>query len=213
MYLARTPAIVRWLLPGIWWRVSTRERTLYLTFDDGPIPEVTPWVLDTLKLWNARATFFCVGENCVRNSGILERIRQEGHAVGNHTWEHLRGRRVSTRAYLRSVMRTQDLTQSRLFRPPYGSLRAGQFLALRKRFSIVLWDVLSGDFDMDTTGDTCTKNVLRYARAGSIIVFHDSLKAEKHLRTALPETLRHFSALGYTFAALPGLTAAPPPGR
>lgn len=210
MYLARTPAILRWLFPGAVWRIPARRRVLYLTFDDGPIPEVTPWVLDTLAQWHAKATFFCVGQNGERHSAILERIRQEGHAVGNHTWEHLRGRRASLRDYARSVLRAQAITGSTLFRPPYGSLRPAQYALLRKRFNVVLWDVLSGDFDTHVDASACTQNVIRNARPGSVIVFHDSLKAEPRLRATLPAVLEHFAAAGYTFEPL---TLSPPPTR
>ena len=203
MYLARTPQIVRALLPGFVWRMPGTEKVLYLTFDDGPIPEVTPWVLDTLAFHDARATFFCIGRNVEANGPIVERIINEGHTLGNHTWDHERGRATSTFSYLKSTLRCQALFTSSLFRPPYGSVTVAQYRALRKRYRIVLWDVLSGDFDTTLDGVACAQNVIQGARPGSIVVFHDSLKAEGRLRYALPRTLEHFGRLGYRFKALP----------
>jgi peptidoglycan/xylan/chitin deacetylase (PgdA/CDA1 family) len=208
MYPTRIPRILHLLVPGSRWHVGTREKELYLTFDDGPIPEVTPWVLDTLASFGAKATFFCIGRNGEQHRSILQRIRHDGHAVGNHTWDHPRGRRTTTFSYLRNVLRCQSITGSGLFRPPYGSITGRQARALRKRFDLVMWDVLSADFDTRLDGETCLRNVIRHARPGSIIVFHDSLKAEDRLRYALPRVLEHFGAIGYRFKALS--TAAPP---
>ena len=203
----RIPRILQWLLPGYVWRVRGPEKVLYLTFDDGPIAELTPWVLDRLAEHGAKATFFCLGRNCAFAPQVVERIREEGHALGNHTWDHPRGRRTNTWSYLRNVVKAEPLTSSRVFRPPYGSITFAQTRALRKRYSIILWDVLSGDYDVRLTGEHCAKRVLANARPGSIIVFHDSLKAEPRLRIALPTVLAHFAAQGYRFAALPMITA------
>lgn len=182
--------------------MGTEEKELYLTFDDGPIPGVTPWVLDTLASFHAKATFFCIGRNAAENPAILQRIRTEGHVVGNHTWDHPRGRRTGTFSYLRNVLRCQSVTGSRLFRPPYGSITRRQAAALRTRFDLVLWDVLSGDFDTRLDGETCLRNAISNVKPGSIIVFHDSLKAEERLRYALPRTLEHLGKQGYRFKAL-----------
>lgn len=209
MYPTRIPGILRLLMPGFRWSVDTKEKELYLTFDDGPIPGVTPWVLDQLAAFDAKATFFCIGRNAAENPAILRRIRDEGHAVGNHTWDHPRGRRTPTFSYLRSALRCNELTASRLFRPPYGSITRRQASALRKRFDLVMWDVLSADFDTRLDGETCLRKVLRHAENGSIIVFHDSLKAEERLRYALPRTLEHFSNAGYRFKALTATGALP----
>lgn len=209
MYTARPPAILRLLLPGRLWRMPTTRKVLYLTFDDGPIPEVTPWVLDQLRAYNARGTFFVVGDNAQRHPTLLARIRTEGHAVGNHTWHHLKGTRSAHSTYLRDVLRAQVLTGTRLFRPPYGRMTRSQVKALAPRFDIVMWDVLSADFDTTVSPEQCLRNTISNARPGSIIVFHDSLKAEARLRHALPHALAHFAQAGYTFEALPedGLTA------
>ncbi|MEZ4738336.1 MAG: polysaccharide deacetylase family protein [Flavobacteriales bacterium] len=185
-----------WNIPG------GGKKDLYLTFDDGPIPEVTPWVLDTLAEYDAKATFFCIGSNCVAHPEILDRIHREGHSVGNHTYDHLPGRKTPLRTYLRNVIRCQEFTGTRLFRPPYMSLTLAQGRALRSRFDVVLWDVLSGDFDPDIDGPQCLENVLSAARPGSIVLFHDSLGAEARVRYALPRVLVHFAEQGYRFRAL-----------
>jgi peptidoglycan/xylan/chitin deacetylase (PgdA/CDA1 family) len=202
MYLTRTPRTVRSFFREVVWNVPGTCKDLYLTFDDGPIPEVTPWVLDTLAEHDAKATFFCIGANCAANPDILDRIRREGHAVGNHTYDHLPGRKTPLRTYLRNVIRCQEFTGTRLFRPPYMSLTLAQGRALRSRFEVVLWDVLSGDFDADIDGVKCLENVLAAVRPGSIVLFHDSLGAEERVRYALPRTLEHFAKQGFRFRAL-----------
>lgn len=203
----RIPRVLQWLLPGYVWRVPGTEKVIYLTFDDGPIPELTPWVLDRLAEHDAKATFFCLGQNCARVPELAARIKAEGHVIGNHTWDHPRGRRTSIRTYAMNVLKAAPLTSARIFRPPYGSLTLAQARLLRKRYRIILWDVLSGDYDERLTGEHCAQRVLQHARPGSIVVFHDSLKAEPRLRIALPLVLQHFAAKGYRFAALPMVTA------
>lgn len=204
MYLARTPAILKPLYRDLLWHMTREERAVYLTFDDGPIPEVTPWVLDQLAAHGAKATFFCVGRNAAAHPLILQRIKEEGHAVGNHTWDHCKGWSCTNRAYFRSVLAAEHLLDTRLFRPPYGKITRAQAASLRTRFKVVMWDVLSGDFDVNIDGADCTRNVLQYARPGSIIVFHDSLKAEPRLRVALPEVLHALADKGFSFRGLPG---------
>ena len=206
MYLVRTPGVVQRLFPDYTWRGRSGQGgrpRLYLTFDDGPIPGVTPWVLETLAAFGARATFFCVGENAERYPGLLRDLRAAGHTLGNHTHNHLSGWRTERTPYVANVRRCRQAVESRLFRPPYGRLRPSQAEALRSRdYRIVMWDVLSGDFDADLSPDDCTANVIDNAGPGSIVVFHDSLKAERNLRTALPAVLGHYGGLGYEFAAL-----------
>lgn len=210
MHLARVPAVARAIFPDLVWRVPTTERIIHLTFDDGPTPEVTPWVLGQLRANDARATFFLVGRNAEAHPALVERIRAEGHAVGNHTWEHANGWRTSTEAYARSVERTRALIGGRLFRPPYGRITRSQRRELCERFDIVMWDVLSGDFNTAADGARCLRDVKRHARPGSIIVFHDSVKAEARIRHALPLALAHFREGGYALRALPegGIRAA-----
>lgn len=202
MYLVKTPKIVQALWPAFLWHIPTREKVLYLTFDDGPIPEVTPWVLDTLAAYGAKATFFCVGENAVRHAGIFNRLLAEGHTVGNHTHNHLNGWDTTTTAYLHNVRHCARVVKSNLFRPPHGRLLPQQRAFLERHYKIVLWDVLSGDFDPAISPEQCLNNVLDNARPGSIVVLHDSLKTIHKLRLVLPAALRYFSERGYRFEAL-----------
>jgi len=191
------------MIPGLTWRIPTSEQVLYLTFDDGPIPVVTPWVLDTLAAYGAKATFFCVGQNALNNPEILDRIKREGHALGNHTMNHVNGWKTSVSDYMEEVNACDSYVPSSYFRPPYGKISPAQYRQLRSRYKIIYWDVLSRDYDVSVSGTSCAKRVLSKARKGSIIVFHDSVKAEERLRVALPATLQHFSELGYRFDALP----------
>ncbi|MBL7775551.1 MAG: polysaccharide deacetylase family protein [Saprospiraceae bacterium] len=203
MYLVKTPKWLQILMPAYLWRLSEPGKNLYLTFDDGPIPEVTPWVLDQLRKYQARATFFCVGENVKRHQSVYRRVLAEGHSVGNHTYNHLNGWHTPPPDYLNNIRRCARLVDSPLFRPPYGRLRPRQRAALEAHFQLVMWDVLSGDFDPNISPVQCLDNVVQAAEPGSIIVFHDSLKSYATLRAVLPETLRIFSEKGYRFEALP----------
>ncbi len=203
MYLTRTPAFIQCLFPGFLWRSDAQERQLYLTFDDGPVPQITPWVLDVLKDYEAQATFFCVGENVSRYPEIFRRIRREGHAVGNHTYNHISGWAHDPEVYLENVSTCAQLVDSDLFRPPYGRINRKQARSLLgNNYRIVMWDILSGDFDREIEPDQCYHNVVDNARPGSIIVFHDSVKAEANLRSALPKVLDFFARQGYAFASL-----------
>lgn len=202
MYLTHTPSIAKHLVQEFVWSIPEAGRCVHLTFDDGPIPEVTPWVLDTLAEFDAKATFFCVGRNAHAHPGLLARMREEGHAIGNHTYDHVNGWQSSTFAYLRNVMRCQEITGSRLFRPPYGRISPQQAKALCRRFTVVMWDVLSADFDAGLDADRCIRNVLDHSGPGSIIVFHDSLKAEPRLRGSLRGVLEHFVRENYSMKAL-----------
>lgn len=195
--------LLQQLFRSLLWRIDTREKVIYLTFDDGPIPEVTPWVLQELKRHEARATFFVVGDNVRKHPDLLSSILADGHRTGSHTEHHLNGWTTPLRAYLRDVNACAQRVPSRLFRPPYGRIRLSQIRALRKRFRIVMWDVLSKDYDTALSPADCLQRVLRGVKPGSIVVFHDSLKAEPRLRHALPSVLKHFSELGYRFEALP----------
>ena len=179
--------------------MPAHERVIYLTFDDGPIPEVTPWVLETLKHFDAKATFFCVGDNVVKHPEVFKKVLAAGHQVGNHTFNHLNGWKNPTDAYLENVERCSQVLPGNLFRPPYGVLKLAQKNALLPRYKIVMWDVLSGDFDHSITAERCLKNVIENTLSGSIVVFHDSMKAADRLQYVLPRTLDHFSAKGYSF--------------
>lgn len=203
-YLARMPWWLRLWWPGRLWRVKGAVQRVYLTFDDGPIPAVTPWVLDELERHGAKATFFCIGRNAETEPELLARIRSAGHGVGNHTYDHPNGIRTRRFTYLRSVLRCQRIIGTPLFRPPYGRLTRAQAKALRNRFRLVMWDVLSADFDTTIDGERCVRNVLDHVRSGSVIVFHDSVKAEPRLRHALPRVLAELVKRGYAFDVLPG---------
>lgn len=202
MYLIRTPSFIQSLFPSFLWRVSTEEQAIYLTFDDGPIPEVTPWVLDMLARYEAKATFFCVGENVERYPEIFRRLRDEGHSVGNHTFNHVSGWSHDNVPYFHNVRNCAQIVDSDLFRPPYGRMKPRQVQFLQRHYRIVMWDVLSGDFDPETTPEQCCRNVLQNARAGSIVVFHDSLKAKDNMQYTLPRVLKHFDDLDYRFEPL-----------
>lgn len=208
MYLVHTPQYVQALFPGFLWKMGGNRKEIYLTFDDGPIPGVTPWVLETLKSYDAKGTFFCVGDNIRKHPDIYDRVLDEGHTVGNHTLNHLSGWSTENITYFHNIRHCARLVDTGLFRPPYGKIKPSQVQFLQRHFRIIMWDVLSGDFDPDILPESCSQNVIQNAGPGSIVVFHDSLKAETNLKYALPKVLEHFAALGYSFQALPKLQPA-----
>ena len=191
------------LFPSMKWHIPSSEKNLYLTFDDGPIPEVTPWVINVLSKYNAVATFFCVGANVQKHPALFKMICDGGHAVGNHTMHHVNGWKTKNAVYYSDIEESKTYIHSSLFRPPYGKMKISQMHFLKNEYRIIMWDVLSRDYDPLLTGETCFQNVKNSSRPGSIIVFHDSLKAEVRLRIALPATLNYFSAQGYSFRAIP----------
>jgi peptidoglycan/xylan/chitin deacetylase (PgdA/CDA1 family) len=201
-YLARTPWLFKKIFPAYTWEINTREKILYLSFDDGPHPEATPFVLDLLLQYDAKASFFCIGKNVELFPGIYDRIIAEGHAVGNHTQDHLNGWRVTDEAYINNVSSASKTIGSKLFRPPYGRIRSSQAKKLAKDYKIIMWTVLSGDFDNNLSEKKCLENVTNNSRPGSIIVFHDSEKAFPLLRYTLPEVLRFFADKGYLFGKI-----------
>jgi len=184
------------------WRIETEEKKLFLTFDDGPIPELTPWVLDTLDEYSAKATFFCVGDNVRKHPEIFAQLRERGHGVGNHSYSHINGFRSSIQSYSRDVYRARKQIDSKLFRPPYGRLRGLARRLLKTRYKIILWDVLSMDYDNALDARQVVRNVVGNAKPGSIVVFHDNLKAVKNLEYALPRILDYYSKRGYSFVNL-----------
>ncbi|MBI5915951.1 MAG: polysaccharide deacetylase family protein [Bacteroidetes bacterium] len=202
MYLVKTPQFIQKLFPNFTWRIPTGEKTLHLTFDDGPIPEVTPWVLDQLAAYRAKATFFCIGDNVHKYPDVLEMVKNAGHTVGNHTFHHLNGWLTDNVKYFLNVRRCAHALRSNLFRPPYGKLKPKQAEFLQRHYRIVMWDVLSGDFDPEISREQCLENVLQNAKDGSIVVFHDSLKAWEKLQFALPKVLANFHSQGYQFRRL-----------
>ncbi len=182
------------------------EPTLYLSFDDGPHPSITPQVLDLLETYDARASFFCIGDNVVKYPDVYHAVQQGGHTVGNHTFHHLNARKSSEQAYLEDIRLAASCISSRLFRPPYGRISSRLVDTLRGPdwgFQTIMWTVLSGDFDASVPASTCAQRVMRTARPGSIIVFHDSEKAYNRMWPALKEVLRHFHEKGFRFEALP----------
>ncbi len=203
MYFIHTPKIIQNLFPGFVWRIPTEEPSVFLTFDDGPIPEVTPWVLEQLDRFDAKATFFAVGENVKKYPEIYRSILDAGHHVGNHTYNHLSGWTSEDVPYLHNVRKAGQVIKSSLFRPPYGKLKPGQVQFLLRHYNIIMWDVLSGDFDTSNSPQKCINNVCGNVSPGSIVVFHDSLKAWDNLKVALPEVLERLTAAGYRFRAIP----------
>lgn len=190
------------LYPESVWRIPEREKTVYLTFDDGPIPEVTPWVLEILDRYKIKATFFCVGENVARYPELYEELRRRGHQTGNHTMNHVQGITYTVKRYIENVDRADRLIDSVLFRPPHGHMRLRQVKALRHRYQIIMWDVVTRDYSRKRSPEQVLEAVKRYTRNGSVVVFHDSLKAEKNLRWALPRSIEWLFENGYRFKTL-----------
>ena len=218
MYLIKSPLLLKWYYPSLVWNKSRSEKVIYLTFDDGPIPNVTDFVLKTLKAFNAKATFFCIGDNIQKHPDVFNRVKNDGHAIGNHTFNHLKGWKTDNETYLQNTIKCQKLTQTNLFRPPYGRIKKSQVRSLKSLFrnpapelkvnasgqelQIIMWDVLSGDFDINLAPEKCYQNVIKHTENGSIIVFHDSLKAFDRLEYTLPRVLKYYAEKGFTFATL-----------
>jgi len=197
------------MFPNYVWDIPTNTKELYLTFDDGPTPNITKWTLDLLKQYNAKATFFCIGDNIENHPGIFQNIIKDGHTIGNHTQHHVKGWKTKTKAYITDVLEAEkqiELQQSKrsnLFRPPYGQIKPKQgkkLIALD--YKIIMWDVLSFDWQKEISGEDCLNNVISKSKEGSIIVFHDSIKASKNMMYALPKVLEYFSEAGYQFKTL-----------
>jgi peptidoglycan-N-acetylglucosamine deacetylase len=206
--MTKTPHLLKSIFPGFVWDVRTDKKEIFLTFDDGPIPEVTEFVLNQLDLYTAKATFFCVGENIVKNPSIFQSILRKGHRVGNHTYSHLKGWTTENKAYLadfkacqRVIFEFSNIAET-LFRPPYGRVSLRQVNEIRKTHQIIMWSVLSKDYDSSYDADMCLKNTIKATESGSIVLFHDSIKAKKNLQYVLPRFLKHFFELGYVFKAI-----------
>jgi peptidoglycan/xylan/chitin deacetylase (PgdA/CDA1 family) len=203
-YFVKTPWILKKLYPSCIWEVPTAEKKIYLTFDDGPHPEATPFVLNELKKFRAKATFFCIGKNVIEHPGIYKQILLDAHRTGNHTQNHLNGWKVQDKTYFDNILEAKKYIDSDLFRPPYGRITSFQLKNLSKHanFKIIMWDVLSADFDQKISPDQCTQNVTSNARNGSIVIFHDSKKAFETIKIALPAVLNFFSKKGFAFETL-----------
>ena len=207
MYWHKTPTFIQWLYPNLIWHKSRSEKCLYVTFDDGPIPEITPTVLDILDRYNAKGTFFCVGDNISKYPEIYQQVINRGHMIANHTFNHLNGWKTEVSEYLSNISLCQDLITAdnegkQLFRPPYGKIKKRAARQLHSTYEIIMWDVLSGDFDQNLSPEKCLANTIDATRAGSIVIFHDSLKAKHNILYALPKYLEHFTHLGYNFKGL-----------
>jgi peptidoglycan/xylan/chitin deacetylase (PgdA/CDA1 family) len=202
MYLVKTPALLKPLAKDLLWHVDTTEREVFFTFDDGPTPGVTNDALDLLQRYSAKATFFCLGKNAEANPALFNRIKEEGHTIGNHSYDHPDGWKTPTMAYLRNVIQSAQSIESKLFRPPYGRITPAQVSALKKQYTIVMWDVLSADFDTQKNPQQCLANVVEHVQPGSIVVFHDSVKAKTNMLHALEGSLEYLKAQGYIFRAL-----------
>lgn len=190
-------AYLRWLFPGSFWRMKVEEKVVYLSFDDGPHPEITEWVLDQLDNYQQKGTFFCIGKNIELFPSVLDKVVNRGNAVGNHTYSHNKKNVNNNSAFLNDVDKCQQLLKTNLFRPPYGKIKLSQFYKLSKTFKIIFWDVLSYDYDEKYSGIECANFVKKYLRNGSIITFHDSEKAFPRLKIALPIVLEYMKKNGY----------------
>lgn len=222
-YWVKTNRLIKWLFFNQIWSIPNTQNKIYLTFDDGPTPEITPWVLDILKQENIKATFFCIGKNIKENPEIFQRIIKEGHSFGNHTFNHILGWKQSTKKYLENVTLCEEILQQvqdnnkvintkncelktencKLFRPPYGKIKPSQSKVLRKLgYKIFMWDILTADFDQQISTQKCLENATKKVKTGSIIVFHDSEKASKNLQYTLPKAIAHYKEKGFNFGII-----------
>ncbi|WGD35464.1 polysaccharide deacetylase family protein [Olleya sp. YS] len=213
VFPVKTPKIIQRLFSKYIWKKASSSKTIYLTFDDGPTPKITQWTLDILKQYQAKATFFCIGQNIKKHPDIFKSIVEDKHTVGNHTFNHLKGWKTNTKTYIDNTDITQTLIDSKiknrkseikhLFRPPFGKIKRKQAkILINKGYKIVMWSVISYDWEQKLSPEQCLKNVLKHTTSGSIVVFHDSVKASRNMQFALPKVLEHFSQKGYQFKAL-----------
>lgn len=199
MFIEQPPKILRWIYPRAHWRMDKNVKAVYLTFDDGPIPEITPWVLDLLDKYGIKATFFLVGDNVRKHPEEFQMIKERGHRLGNHTFNHIQGFKYLSYNYLANVNKADELIHTDLFRPPHGWMRWGQYMVLRNRYRIVMWDLVTRDYSKRLNGRQVLRIVKKYVRNGSIITFHDSLKSEKNTKYALPRAIEWLLDQGYEF--------------
>lgn len=202
-------AVYKFLFPSLTWNLPTSKPGVYLTFDDGPIPEITPWVLELLEKYHAKATFFCIGENVIRHRDIFNSIIRTGHTVGNHTHNHLNGWRVNAMEYkanidlaAKEINNHASLSSVKLFRPPYGKITPAQVRQIKPDYQIIMWDVLTRDFDTSLSKEACFERVKKHAKSGSILVFHDSAKSAPRMKYCLEKTLDYFTAKDFNFYSI-----------
>ena len=199
---AKTPKLFQAIFPTLVWKNATNEKKVWLTFDDGPTAEITPFVLDTLLFYNVKATFFCLGKQMVKHPEILQRITAEGHSIGNHSYSHPNGFTTCTKKYLKDIEKwKQIIPETKLFRPPFGNIYPWQIGELKKEYKIIMWDVMSWDFDKNTSKEKCFFNVVNNVGSGSIILLHDNEKAQVSLQYALPKIIESLKERGFTFSA------------
>lgn len=207
-YWIKTKSFIKRLFSNYVWDLPNTQNKIYLTFDDGPTPEITEWVLEELKKHNVKATFFCIGNNIQKHPELFQKVINEGHVIGNHTYDHMNGWKTETETYLENISLCDkqiqkssiENLQSKIFRPPYGKIKTAQAKIVRRLgYKIIMWDVLSADFDQTITPEKCLENVISNVKSGSVIVFHDSIKASHNLKYALPETLNFLKEKGFLF--------------
>ncbi|MFN8436325.1 MAG: polysaccharide deacetylase family protein [Cytophagales bacterium] len=202
----KTPRLLKFLYPSLVWNVPTNEKKIFLTFDDGPIPEVTEFVLETLAQYNAKAVFFCVGDNIKKHPEVFLKVVNEGHKIGNHTFNHLKGWKTDNNTYFENIQSCEEIIgqySSGFFRAPYGRIKRSQIKHLKSKYKIIMWDVLSADYEKFLSKEKCLEGTIKATRNGSIVLFHDHLKTYEKIKYVLPKYLDHFSKLGYTFELIP----------
>jgi peptidoglycan/xylan/chitin deacetylase (PgdA/CDA1 family) len=203
----KTPKLIKSVFPGLTWNLPNGSKHIYLTFDDGPTPEITEWVIETLDCYDAKATFFCIGNNVKTHPAIYSQLLKKGHAIGNHTHNHLKGWKTKTKYYVENVIEASNLIDSKLFRPPYGRFKPKQYDSLKKLgYQTIMWSVLAIDWSKDVSPEQCSNNVISNTKSGDIVVFHDSVKAARNMQYALPRVLKHFTEKGYEFKRIPEST-------
>ncbi len=202
MFLAKTPLFLPYLYPSCIWKIPNPEKKVFLSFDDGPTPNVTDKTLSILKAEDVVATFFCVGEQIDKNPILFKKIEQDGHAIGNHTYDHVNGWKTKKNSYLNNIQKCQSLTKTNLFRPPYGKIRNSQLKKVKQDYKVIMWDVAGGDFVPHFSAEDVLKNVVRNTESGSIIVLHDNIKFGEKMLSALPEIIKQLKEKGFLFCAL-----------